>query len=383
MDRRDFLTLSSSLMVGACMASTTSYVHANPNRTQKRLAIVLLEGGMDGLAAVPPLGDKYLFDHRSDLIGHELFELNREFGLSRAMPNFYDMMRRGNGAIVHASGFPYTKRSHFEGQNVIQTGVKTPFAEKTGWIGRTLSQVNLGGRALSLSKPLLLRGYDDVDTIYPAQMKGAKYLQPELMDMILAGSEYSPLKESIVKIKELTQESNFNLSRDPETLAFQAGQAMADDNGPVVSFVRVGGFDTHAQQGVDKTSVQNQKLAELDSIFSAFESGLAKKWQDTIVLTITEFGRTVKMNGSYGTDHGFGSATIMAGGLLKSGAVVSDWPSLKKSRLFDSRDLNVTIDSRSIWCASLSEVFNINHETLSEEVFFDNTIPNISRYLFG
>ena len=380
MNRREFLKYSGITgLAGACGFQSLAF---GTEKFKKRLAVISLQGGMDGLAAIPPLGDKYLFDQRPDLIGNDIFEINREFGLSKSMPNFYRLLGKGEALVVHASGFPYTKRSHFEGQNVIQSGVKTPFSEKTGWVGRALAKVGLSGRALSVDKPLLLRGYDDIETIYPAHVSGANDLDSELIQGLMTGT-YAPLQESLGKIGESIDMGMLNISRDPKTLAFTAGQAMARDDGPVASFVEVGGFDTHAQQGVNQRSAHNQNLAKLDQIIAAYRKGLGEKWRDTLILTVTEFGRTVKMNGSHGTDHGFGSATLISGGLVGQGAVISDWPSLKNSRLFENRDLMVTIDCRSLWCASLGKVFDIDHQTLADEVFFDNSIPDISEYVFA
>lgn len=380
MNRREFLKYSgAAALAGSCGASSLAY---GKEKFGKRLAVISLQGGMDGLAAIPPLGDKYLFDQRPDLIGDEIFEINREFGLSKAMPNFYALLGKGEAFVVHASGFPYTKRSHFEGQNVIQSGVRVPFSEKTGWVGRSLAKVGLSGRALSVDKPLILRGYDDIETVYPAHVSGANDLDPELIQGLM-NSAYGPLKDSLNKIGESIDMGMLNISRNPKTLAFTAGQAMARNDGPVVSFVEVGGFDTHAQQGVNQSGAQNKKLAELDQIIDAYRKGLGEKWSDTIILTVTEFGRTVKMNGSHGTDHGFGSATFVSGGLVGKGAVLSDWPSLKNSQLFENRDLMVTIDCRSLWCASLSKVFEIDHQILADEVFFDKSIPDISKYVFA
>lgn len=382
MNRREFLKYSSAGLAAGSFLGSSSLALSSP-RFSKRLAVISLQGGMDGLAAVPPLGDKFLFDQRPDLIGSEIFEINQEFGLSQSMPHYFRLLQNNEASIVHASAFPYTKRSHFEGQNVIQSGVKTPFGEKTGWLGRTLAKVGLSGRALSVDKPLLLRGYNDIETVYPAHIAGSNDLDASLINELMTTSSYGPLTESLEKIAKSINLGMLNIPRDPKTLAFTAGQAMSRGDGPVVSFVEVGGFDTHAQQGINQKGAQSRKLAELDNIIDAYRKGLGEKWQDTAIITVTEFGRTVKMNGSSGTDHGYGSATFLAGGLVGKGAVVADWPSLKSGNLFEGRDLLATIDSRSLWCAVLNRVFDIDHGTLRDEVFFDNAIPDLSEYLFS
>jgi uncharacterized protein (DUF1501 family) len=376
MDRRNFLKISGAITAGITLGSNSSISVAGRGETSNRLVIILLQGGMDGLAAVPPIGDRSLFDQRPDLTEKEPFELNREFGLTRELPYFFELFSKGEASVIHACGFPYTKRSHFEGQNVIQSGVTNPFSEKTGWVGRALSKLALTGRSISVSKPLILRGYDDIETVYPARLDGANDLSLEFIEAMM-NSDYQPLRDSLEKINASILNGSFYGGRNLSKLAFQAGKAMSRDTGPVVSFMELGGFDTHAKQGTSQS-----KLEKLDQLIRAYRDGLGNRWKNTLVLTITEFGRTAKMNGSQGTDHGYGSATLMAGGLLKSANVVADWPSLKTSKLFERRDLNVTIDNRSLWSAALNVVFGLEHLEIAEEIFFDKTITDLSSQIF-
>ena len=125
------------------------------------------------------------------------------------------------------------------------------------------------------------------------------------------------------------------------------------------------------------------RLEELDSIFVAFKKGLGDKWGDSVILTITEFGRTVRMNGSWGTDHGYGSCAFLAGGRVKGGSVMTDWPGLAKARLFENRDLQSTIDLRSVFCGALKAAFAIPHEQAAAGIFGDRKIPDLAKYLFS
>ena len=157
---------------------------------------------------------------------------------------------------------------------------------------------------------------------------------------------------------------------------------MAQPDGPISSVIYVRGFDTHAQQG-SSGGPHQANLRKLDSIFKAYREGLGDRWYETVIMTITEFGRTVKMNGSHGTDHGYGTATLLAGGLLKEGTVLTEWPGLKNDKLFERRDLMSTVDLRSIMCAAIEATLGIPHEHASKEIFQDSTISNIGKYLFS
>ncbi len=379
--RRDLLKLLGITTSAAGFGLVPTLSVAGPETHPKRLGIIILEGGMDGLASVPPVGDEKLFDQRPDLIDQTMFEINSDFGLSSSFENFYSMMAAGEASIIHASAFPYIKRSHFEGQNVIQSGLKTPFSADTGWLGRALAEIGMPGRTLSLSQPLITRGYSDIETIYPARIRGAKRINTSALEA-LSGLSSGHLRASLKKVEKSISDGTIDLPRDPVSLAFTAGQAMAQPDGPISSVIYVRGFDTHAQQG-SSGGPHQANLRKLDSIFKAYREGLGDRWSETVIMTITEFGRTVKMNGSHGTDHGYGTATLLAGGLLKEGTVLTEWPGLKNDKLFERRDLMSTVDLRSIMCAAIEATLGIPHEHASKEIFQDSTISNIGKYLFS
>ena len=153
-------------------------------------------------------------------------------------------------------------------------------------------------------------------------------------------------------------------------------------SGPSAAVIRVNEFDTHAQQGVDNGKVSDQ-LQELDNIFIALKQSLQSTWDNTIILTLTEFGRTVKMNGSSGTDHGYGTASLLAGGLLNKSGILTKWPGLSNNDLFEGRDLMATIDFRSICAACIEKAYGLDHDIIADKVFFE---PNLTRHydkLFG
>ena len=165
-------------------------------------------------------------------------------------------------------------------------------------------------------------------------------------------------------------------------MAKYAGKQLSLPEGPSAAVLRVQEFDTHANQGTD-WGPHSRQLTELDDIFLGLKSGLKAAWGKTVILTLTEFGRTVKVNGSVGTDHGYGSAGLMAGGLLKKGQVITQWPGLATKDLFEKRDLQSTIDYRSVCAACIETAYRLDHDIVAENVFYEPALPRMTDKLFG
>lgn len=349
-----------------------------------RIGVVILEGGLDGLAALPPFSDPDLMRARKAISPEGYLPLNDFFGLHPALKFYAKLMARGQAAAVHATAFPYTKRSHFEGQNLIEGGGLTPFAEKTGWLGRALEQAGVAGRALSLDMPLILRGHQDNDNFYPASIRGSRRPDADLAD-IIAMSHRSEAGQLFNQIAKKTVEG-VNVPRDPASLARYAGRSMAEKDGPVAAVIRVNDFDTHANQ-VDEGRPDHGRLAKqlgvVDDVLDGFYQGLGEAWQDTIILTLTEFGRTVAVNGTLGTDHGYGSVGLLAGGALPSSRVVADWPGLSRRDQFEQRDLMATIDYRSVCAACLERSLGLQHDVIAEQIFSQADLPSVYDHLFS
>ena len=347
-----------------------------------RLVIINLEGGMDGISAVPPLGDRSLRLSRRDLLVDGNLSLNPFFGLHPAFKNFGAMLAANEATIVHATAFPYTNRSHFEGQNIVETGMLTPFSSKTGWLGRAMELAGVGGRSLSLDTPLLVRGNIEVESYYPSDLKGSRKPSNELLDALKNIYEGDALETAEVLERQLEVSLGSPRLRDPEGLAIFAGKKMQEPHGPKVAVIKVTQFDTHANQGTED-GLHSEQLEIVDNVFGALKSGLGPMWSSTIVLTVTEFGRTISQNGSAGTDHGYGSASLLAGGLLHKAGIISDWPGLKPKNLHEGRDLLATIDMRSVCAACLEASFGLEHEQISEAVFADKKIKRIYNEIFN
>lgn len=352
------------------------------NLKDGRLVVINLEGGMDGICAVPPLGDKSLRSARRDLLINENLKVNPFFGLHPAFKNFGTMLSADEATIVHATAFPYTKRSHFEGQNIVETGILTPFSSKTGWVGRAMELAGVGGRSLSLDTPLLVRGNMDVEAYYPSDLRGSKFPDNGVLDALKSIYEGDALETAEVLQQQLNLSLDAPRLRDPEGLATFAGKKMQSQHGPKVAVIRVPEFDTHANQGTED-GLHSEQLKVVDNVFGALKAGLGPTWASTVVITITEFGRTIAQNGSAGTDHGYGSACLIAGGLIDQAGIVSDWPGLKPNALHDGRDLQATIDMRSVCAACLEISFGLEHDEITEKVFFDTKIKRVYNEIFS
>jgi len=380
--RRDFLkgTATSLFLAGfnfPVLASTSK---------KKNLIVIMLRGGMDGLCAVPVIGDKSFEKIRKGILIENPMRLDSDFALHPKLKGFSECWHDNTGAIVHATSIPYTARSHFEGQNLMESGGRVPYQEKTGWLGRGMKLANLKaeGLALSLPMPLLLRGVPKNDNYFPADGRLPREETLDLLKSVYADSSEEELLDMMNFIKKRKNEqmgvgSSYD-KRNNKNLAMKAGQLLSNPNGPRVAVFEVNGFDTHAAQG-GINGTHTRCLVEMDTIIQNLKISRTA-YANSIILTVTEFGRTIKKNGGNGTEHGYGTAVFLAGGLVKKSQVHTDWPGLKRKELFDGRDLNATIDARSVYASAMSTVFDLDFKRIQKDVFFGDQLQNLSDKLF-
>lgn len=338
---------------------------------QPRVLVVLLRGGMDGLTAVPPVGDAQYHTIRPQIAVHNTLRLTADFGLHPQLQAMHSMWQAGQLAVVHSTGFQYTGRSHFEGQDIMQTGVMKPYASNSGWIGRAMEQARIdSGVAISIPMPLILRGHDKATTQFPNWM-------PVLRDQDLAAvanmwaadpvlRSYSEVIRGahLGKTTGGMHNESFQDARSMRGLARAAAAAMRLESGPQVGLIDMThGFDTHASQGAEEGN-HADRLRDLDQLMATFRTEMGEQWAQTLVLTVTEFGRTAAENGTNGTDHGVGSCCFLAGGLVTQAKVYADWRGLNKSALFEERDLPTTIDVSAVHAKVLERVFALSPKTL-------------------
>ena len=376
-NRRDFLKTTAATSLFFAGFGLPSFATQN----KKNLVVIMLEGGMDGLCAVPIRGDKNFKKLRSKINLKKTLKLNSDFDLHPALENFKTLWDQNTASVFHATSIPYKGRSHFEGQDMMMSGGTVPYQEKTGWLGRGMKLAGLKGNglAMSLPMPLLIRGVPLNNNYFPIR---SSLPQKRLLNII--EEEFNQYSEkdlsetlSIIRNRDL----NYFPGTNASTLALEAGKLLSDPNGPRVAVFKVDKFDTHAAQG-GENGAHADCLKEYDQILKALKASLGSTFKDTLILTLTEFGRTVKQNGGKGTEHGYGTAVLMAGGLIKKSEVHGDWPGLKKKDLFEGRDLNSTMDARSIYASAMSTVFDVEFERIQKDVFWGNKLDNLSDKLF-
>ena len=373
MQRRHFLgagasltLVGSPLLVGA-QSQTAAY-------GQRRLLVLMLRGGMDGLCAIPPTGDPRLQALRGNLVPGELLRGNDFFGVHPALPTFASLMAEGQAVAVHATGFGYTGRSHFEGQDIMQSGVTKPYASASGWLGRAMEKAQLGaGVAISIPMPLILRGDSKSETQFPTWMPAPPADTYALIERLWQGHpELAALGSRLRSGRAEAAMAGaptpaFDNRKSAAGLAHEAALRMQASDGPMVGLIDFNGFDTHAAQGAGE-GVHATRLKQVDDAIRSFRQSMGPRWDDCLVLTVTEFGRTAAENGTTGTDHGWGGCILAAGGLVRTSGVVADWPGLESARLFEGRDLAVTVDAAAVYAQALHSVFGLSAAQVQDGV---------------
>ena len=361
MERRDFLkgTLGTLYM----MASPNMAL-PDTNPTEKRLLVVLLRGGMDGLASIPPLGDKNLSKIRKDILVNGANDLDGFFGINPSLRFLASEYHKGRAAFVHATSFPYTGRSHFDGQNIMETGFEQAYAVTSGWVGRAMNAAGFSSLAVSLPIPIILRGNDVNSNYFPTNFpKAGKSVYKDVKEMWQNDPQLAGLLDPIIG-----RRMQHGGRGDTRELVSFAAKEMHKPDGPRVGLLEFEGFDTHALQG-NEDGHHAEILAELDGVLEGFKRQMGDLYDNTVVVTVTEFGRTASENGTQGTDHGWASAIFLAGGLVKGKQVISDWPGLGSKDLYEGRDLLMTIDARDVYAEVVKTVFDLNDEDIARDVF--------------
>ncbi len=351
--RQALLGLTAAVTLGR-----TSMALAAP-MTDHRLVVVLMRGAMDGLSTVQPYGDPAFAGLRGKLAlpapGQPggVLDLGGMYGLHPALPQVHAMYAAGEVTLLHAVAGHYRSRSHFEAQDCLESGADQRL--HSGWLNRAVGLMPASGRELALSvglsAPLLLRGPTAVEAWAPdhfAQPTADLYQRLLIMsarDPVVGPAMAEGLKQRGFAASALSgQAADPKHDRSFEVLAGSAGRLLAQANGPRVAVLEIGGWDTHAGQDRQIATA----LGQLDAGLAALKAALGAAWSQTVVLAVTEFGRTVHVNGTGGTDHGTAGAALVLGGAVPGGRVRADWPGLGSGKLFENRDLAPTTDLRSV-----------------------------------
>ena len=384
--RRAVLGASGAMFAWAFMPR---FAHASGGR-DPRFVTIILRGALDGLTAVPPIGDPDYQSLRQAIAlsttgPNPVLPLDGFFALHPSMPNFARLYKAGQAAVVHASATAYRDRSHFDGQDVLESGFETPGHTETGWLNRMLVGLPQGGKvapvagssvrglAIGANAPLVIRGKAPILGWAPPTLKAADGDLAHRLATLYG--ETDPMFANILaegiatgKIASGLEVKAKGGPGDPlgmEQMATGAARLLAQADGPRVAALAFEGWDTHAQE-IGRLS---KLLAGLDNALAAFERELGDSWKDTAVLVATEFGRTAHINGTDGTDHGTGTTAFLAGGAIKGGRVIAEWPGLKATQLRDGRDLAATTDLRSIVKGIAIDLLGASPTILARDVF--------------
>ena len=374
-NRRQWLLGAAALASPLSLALAATAPNARPD--DARFVFVLLRGGLDGLAAVPAIGDPDFAAARGPLANFGAPPLaldGTSFALHPALSSMHSLYRSGELAVVHAVGLAYRERSHFDAQQVLESGGSQPYQLTTGWLGRALAaHGNRAGLALTTAVPLVLRGSERIDTWAPSALPEPSPDLVARLELLYAGD--AALAQALARAKALREQPGMNEGPGNAggraaavALARKAAEVIAAAQGPRVAVLEMGGWDTHANQAAPAGALANN-LRTLDAALAALRESLGAAWSRTVVVVATEFGREVAVNGTQGSDHGSGGAAFVLGGAVHGGRVLTDWPGLARAQRYEGRDLRVTTDLRSVLKGVLGEHLRLPNAVIERTVF--------------
>jgi uncharacterized protein (DUF1501 family) len=388
-DRRQFML--SLVASGAVLSLPGLSLAAAP--TERRFVFVMLRGGMDGLAAIPPYADPAYAAARGALAlpASAYIDLNGFFGLNAALAPLYDFYRKGEMLAVQAVHSPYRERSHFDGQEVLEGGGSAPHRTHDGWLNRTLSAIDKPeAMAIGQNVPLALRGEVPVASWAPSPLAGLSQDMAKKLAGVYSGDQlFSMALEEGVQSEAfvagtLGEDMEMKMggkAKDFVKLAEAAGKLMAAATGPRIAMLELGGWDTHTGQGTEGGRIA-EPLSRLANGILALAQSLGQAWSNTVLVAVSEFGRTVAANGTGGSDHGTAGAALVLGGAVKGGRVIANWPGLAKEKLYQGRDLAPTLDIRSLLKGLLKDHLGVAKTALDSLIFPESAaIPSLEGLL--
>ncbi len=366
---------------------------------QPLLLVVMLRGGLDGLHALPPIGDNAWGALRGSLQfapggTAQPLPLDRNFALHPALPYAAQLYRQKAFLPVVAVAPPYQGRSHFEAQDCVENGSARPSGAPDGWMNRCVASMRgEEGLAIATAMPLIMRGPAKVstwspqlptdidqnllhrlDTLYaedPRLAEAYARAVAESHDDAMADTDATTMASVQTKPRKSDQQSAqgrpYGNSALPDMMA-AAGRFMARTDGPQIAFVEDTGWDTHAAE----VATLQRKLGQLDAGLKNYHEAMGAAWDRTVVMVVTEFGRTVKVNGTGGTDHGTGGVAFLAGGAVAGGRVAGQWPGLSSQDLNEGRDVHATTDMRALFKGVLAGHLLVPASALDAHVFPDS-----------
>ncbi len=374
--RRRFLKGAALAAGGALLTTQLSFAGTGGD---SRLVVVIMRGAVDGLAAVPPYGDPDYARLRGTLAiaapgaTDGALRLDNLFGLHPQLTFLQESFAAGELAVFHAVATSYRDRSHFDGQDVLESGVIVPHASQTGWLNRALAaspaaHATQRGVALGSNVPLMMRGPAQVASWAPTKLAE---LDEDTLQRIADLYAHDPMLGQ--RLSD-AQTANAMAGDDPSGMTAAGGNRyeeviratagfLANESGPRVAVFDTTGWDTHANEGGARGQLGN-RLGALDAALRSLKTQLGATWRNTAVLAVTEFGRTAAVNGTGGSDHGTGTAAFLLGGAVHGGRVISDWPGLSAANLYQQRDVAPTLDVRALFKGTLTDHMGVSAAAL-------------------
>lgn len=367
LNRRNFVALGAGAILTSTFGAQMSFAQA---KTNKRFVFIIQRGAADGLGTLAPVGDPAFVGQRGALAEDfaTAAKLDSMFALHPGMATVAGLYQAKQALLVHAVASPYRDRSHFDGQNVLETGGAAAYALKDGWLNRLLSLLPRDDKAIAIAStvPMALRGQVEVASYAPSALPDASDdLLNRVSAMYAQDAQLHGLWEQATATRMLTSDMAADNGRNAAATGDLAAKLLSAEGGARIAMIETGGWDTHAQQR-GRLAAQ---LKGLDGMIAALKAGLGPLWGDTMVLVATEFGRTVKVNGTGGTDHGTGSAAMLLGGAVNGGRVLADWPGLSDTALYDGRDLKPTLALDTLIHSAVTSHFDISATAAASKLF--------------
>lgn len=345
-----------------------------------KLVVIIARGAMDGLSVTVPYGDANYKTLRGALAIPEpgqangALALGEGFGLHPALTSLHEMYGAGQMRFAPAVAIPVRVRSHFDAQDVLENGGEGLRSQSDGWLNRALlaagGEGGLKGLSIGAQTPLILRGAAETSSWAPGgQVKGedriASLLQDLYVDDPMLGHNLARGLETEALAMTMGDGTAPLRRNDVAGLGQAVARLMTGEQGADVVALSVDGWDTHARQ----PGQLQTRLDGLDALIGGLKTGLGAEWDRTMLVVATEFGRTARANGTQGTDHGTASSLLVAGGAMKAGGPIGDWPTLADNRLFEDRDLAPTLDVRSVFKGVLRDHLGVDRAALDGRVF--------------
>ncbi|MBN8499719.1 MAG: DUF1501 domain-containing protein [Sphingomonadales bacterium] len=357
LDRRQIL-IGGGLLGAATFAPQLAFART---ASARRLVYIIQRGAADGLATLAPTGDPAFTGLRGDLADYSGgARLDSLFTLHPALAQVAQLYAGKQALFAHAVASPYRDRSHFDGQNVLETGGLRPYERKDGWINRLLGLLSgspVRALALAPTVPTALRGSVEVSSYAPSALPDtSEDLRQRVSDLYQSDAQLHGLWEQAQATRAMVGAEALTGGRGGAAAGRLIASLMAGANGAGVVMVETNGWDTHSGQKARMSA----QLGGLDALVGALRDGLGPMWNDTLVIVATEFGRTAAINGTGGTDHGTASLAMLLGGAIAGGRTIADWPGISSAQLYEGRDLRPTLSMETLVGSAVAAHFGLD-----------------------